>query len=151
MKSYMKFGPVVLEVMSFKDISYLELWQHLCSVDWIHLCNIGRRHHEERTCVINLDLDHWFRRKCCLNVFLIWSFGSPLVQRSLTICAILVEGIERNDSVKFIYFNMGQWFRRRRLLKDFLSGALATLLFSGAELFMQFWKRTSLGTSYKVI
>ena len=27
MLSYMKFGPVVQEGMSFKDISYLELWQ----------------------------------------------------------------------------------------------------------------------------
>ena len=33
--------------------------------------------------------------------------------------------------------NLGQWFRRCRL-KDFLSGALASLLFSGAEPFMQF-------------
>ena len=41
MLSYMKFGPVVQEQMSFKEISYLELWQPLCSVDWNHLCNIG--------------------------------------------------------------------------------------------------------------
>ena len=34
--------------------------------------------------------------------------------------------------------NFGQWFRRRYLLKDFLSGALTTLLFSVAESFMQF-------------
>ena len=33
---------------------------------------------------------------------------------------------------------LGQWFRRRCCLKDFLSGALATLLIGGAELFMQF-------------
>ena len=45
----MKFGPVV-QKMSFKDISYLELWQ-------------------------------------------------PFVQRTETICAILIEGIMRNDSV----------------------------------------------------
>ena len=32
---------------------------------------------------------------------------------------------------------LGQWFRRC-CLKDFLSGALAALLFSGAEPFMQF-------------
>ena len=38
---------------------------------------------------------------------------------------------------KFI-LNLGQWFRRRCLLKDFLSGALATLLFSGAEPFIHF-------------
>ena len=32
----MKFGPVVQEEMLFKGISYLELWQPLCSVDWNH-------------------------------------------------------------------------------------------------------------------
>ena len=37
-----------------------------------------------------------------------------------------------------IILNLGQLFRRRCRLKDFLSGALATLLFSGAEPFMQF-------------
>ena len=36
-----------------------------------------------------------------------------------------------------IILNLGQWFRRC-CLKDFLSGALATLLFGGAEPFMQF-------------
>ena len=35
-----------------------------------------------------------------------------------------------------IILNLGQWFRCR--LKDFLSGALAALLFSGVEPFMQF-------------
>ena len=57
----MKFGPVVQEEMSFKDISYLELWQSLCSVDWNHLYNIGRRHHEEQPCEIILILDQWFK------------------------------------------------------------------------------------------
>ena len=38
--SYMEFGPVV-QKMSFKDISYLELWQPL--VQRTHLCNFGRR------------------------------------------------------------------------------------------------------------
>ena len=37
-----------------------------------------------------------------------------------------------------IILNLGQWFRRRCRLKDILSGALATLLFGGAEPFMQF-------------
>ena len=36
-----------------------------------------------------------------------------------------------------IILNLGQWFRRC-LLKDFLFGALATLVFRGAEPFMQF-------------
>ena len=43
-----------------------------------------------------------------------------------------------------LILNLGQWFRC--CLKDFLSGALAALLFDEAEPFMQFWKRASLGT-----
>ena len=42
-------------------------------------------------CEFVLNLDQWFRRKCLLKVFLIWSSDSPFVQRSVTICAILVE------------------------------------------------------------
>ena len=32
----MIFGQVVQEEMSFIDISYLELWQPICSVNWKH-------------------------------------------------------------------------------------------------------------------
>ena len=96
----MKFGPVVQEEMSFKDIPYLELWQPFYSVDWNHLCNFERRHHEEQSCEINLNSDQWFRRKCRLKVFLIWSSSSPFVQQSVTICEILVDCIMRNTSVK---------------------------------------------------
>ena len=60
----------------------------------------GRRYHEEQFCEIILNLDQWFRRKCCLKVFLIWISDSPFVQQSVTISAILVEGIMRNNSVK---------------------------------------------------
>ena len=70
------------------------------------MCNIGRRHHEEQPCEIILNLDQCFRRKCCLKVFLIWGSGSPFVQLSVSICAILVEGIFE------IILNLGQWFRR---------------------------------------
>ena len=44
-----------------------------------------------------------------------------------------------------IILNLGLWFRRCRF-KVFLSGALAVLLFGGAEPFMQFLKRASWGT-----
>ena len=64
----------------FKDISYLELWQPLCSAEWNHLCNFGRWHHEEQFCEIILNLDQW--RRSCLKIFLIWSSGSPFVLRS---------------------------------------------------------------------
>ena len=76
--------------MSLKDISYLELWQPLCLVEGNHLCNFGRRHHEEQFYEIILNLDQWFRRRCRLKIFHIWSSGSPFVQRRGTICAILV-------------------------------------------------------------
>ena len=79
---------MVQEEMSFKDISYLELWRPFCSAEQSHLCNFGRGHYEEQFCEI--------------------------------------------------IFNLGQWFRRRCHLKDFFSGALAALLFSGADPFMQF-------------
>ena len=57
MWSYMKFGPVVQKEMSFKDISYLERWQPLCSADWNHLCNFGWRYHEEQFWKIIWNLD----------------------------------------------------------------------------------------------
>ena len=86
--------------MLFKGMSYLELWQPLCSSDQIHLFNFGRRCHEEHFCEVILNLDQWFRIRCRLKVFLIWSSDCPFVQRRVFICAILVDGIMRNNSVK---------------------------------------------------
>ena len=45
--------------MLFKDLSYLELWQPLCSVELNQLCNFGRVYHEEQFCEMILNLDHW--------------------------------------------------------------------------------------------
>ena len=56
--------------MSLKDISYLQLWQPLCSVEKNHLCNFGIKHHEEQFCEIILNLDQWLRR-FHLKIFLI--------------------------------------------------------------------------------
>ena len=50
-------GPAVQEGMPLKDISYLELWQHLRSFKWNHLCNFGRKHHEETFCEMVLNLN----------------------------------------------------------------------------------------------
>ena len=83
--------------MCYKDISYLELWRPLCSLEQNHLFNFGRKH-EEQFCEMILNLDQWFRRG--IKIFLIWSSGSPFVQYSRTICAILVEGIIWNNSAK---------------------------------------------------
>ena len=86
--------------MSLKEISYLELWQSLCSVEQNQLCNFGRRRHEKQFCEIILNLVQWFRRRCRLKIVLIWCSGGPFFQRSRTISANLVEGFMRNNSVK---------------------------------------------------
>ena len=64
------------------------------------MCNFGSGYYEEQLCEIILNFDQWFRRKCRLKIFLIWISGSPFVQQSVTICAILVVGIMRNNCVK---------------------------------------------------
>ena len=46
------------------------------------------------------ELGQWFKRICRLKTFLIRSSDSPFVQRSVTICAIVVDGIMRNNSVR---------------------------------------------------
>ena len=58
---FFEFGPLVQE-MSFKDISYPELWPPLCLAERNHLCTFVRGHHEEYFCEIILNLDQWFRR-----------------------------------------------------------------------------------------
>ena len=73
--------------MSFKEFSYLELWQPLCSAEKKKLCHFVKRHHEEQFCEIILNLDLRFMRRCRVR----WSG---------TICALLVEGIMGNIIVK---------------------------------------------------
>ena len=51
-----------------------------------------------------LNFDQWFKRKCCLKIFLIWSSDSPFVQWSETIFVILLDGIMKNNSVKLFEF-----------------------------------------------
>ena len=63
-------------------------------------CAFCSGYYEDQFCEIILNLDQWFRRRCLLKIFLIWSSGGPFVQRSGTICAIYEEGIKRNNSVK---------------------------------------------------
>ena len=81
--------------MSFKDISYLEVF---CSADWNHLCHFGRGYYEEQFSEFISNLGQWFRR--CRLRFPIWSSGGPRVQWRGTIYAILKEGIMGNIHVK---------------------------------------------------
>ena len=66
MKLY-EIWTVVQEEMSFKNISYLELWWPLCSVERNHLCHFSRGYQEEQICEIILNFNQWFRRRCHLK------------------------------------------------------------------------------------
>ena len=86
--------------MSFTDISYLELWKPLCSMERNHLCNFGRRHHEEQFCEIILNFEPVVREEMPFKGNSYLELWQPFVQQSVSICAILVEGIMSNNSVK---------------------------------------------------
>ena len=64
--------------MLFKDISYLQLWWPSCLAERNHLGNLGRGHYKENFCEMILNLDKWFKRKCHLKIFLIYSSGCHL-------------------------------------------------------------------------
>ena len=99
---YFEFRLVVQEEMSFKDTSYLELWRPFCLAEWNFLYRFVRGYHEERLRKISLKLDQWSSRRCYLNISPFYGFGSLFVQRSGTICAILLKGIIRSNSVKLL-------------------------------------------------
>ena len=81
--------------MPLKGISCLELWQSFCSKEHNHLINFGRGYPEEQFCEIILNLGQWFRSR-----YLIWISGDPPVQWSVTVNAILKEGIMGSIHVK---------------------------------------------------
>ena len=35
-----------------------------------NLCNLGRQYYEEQFCEVILNLDQWFKSRCCLKDFL---------------------------------------------------------------------------------
>ena len=57
------------------------------------------RYQEEQFCEIILNLDQRFKRRCLLKILLIWSSAGPFVQQSGTTCAILAQGIIKNNFV----------------------------------------------------
>ena len=57
---------MVQEETSFKDISYLELFQPFCLGVRNHLCKFGRGHDEKHFYEIVKNLDQRFRMRCHL-------------------------------------------------------------------------------------
>ena len=97
------------------------------------MCSFGKGHYDKHFCEIILNLNQCFKRRCLKDISCL-ELCQPFVQQSRTVCAIFVEGIMRNTSVKLI-LNCEHWFRKC-CLKDFLSGAL---VFGRPEPFIQLW------------
>ena len=102
-----------------------------------HLCNFGKGYYEEQFCVIALNLGQWFKR-CSLKYFLSGALVAPCSVKQNHLCNF-ERGHHEEHSCEVI-LNLDQWIRRYRL-KTFLfsSRALAALLFSGQEPFVQSW------------
>ena len=85
--------------MSFTNISYIELWRPLCSLERNRLCNFGRRHHEEQFCeiIFNLTVVH---EEMPFKGIVYLELWQPFCSAELNHLCILVEGIMRNNSVK---------------------------------------------------
>ena len=83
-------------IMRNIQMKLYEIWTSgVCSVEKYHLCNFGRGYQEEQFCEIILNLDQWFRRKCCLKDTI-----SVALAALGTTYAILKEGIMGNIHVK---------------------------------------------------
>ena len=72
----------------------------------------------------------------------IYTSGEPCIKLKQIVCAILVEDIMRNSSVKlFCILTSGS--EENVIRRHFLSKALTALLMSGVEPFEQCWKKAS--------
>ena len=127
--------------MSFKDISYLGLWWTLCSAEWNHLCKISGRHHGEQFRKIIFKFGPVVQEKILFKDLSHLELWQPFRSTEWNHLCNFGRGYYEEQFCETI-LNLVQWFSCR--LKH-LSRALAALLFSGAEPFMQFWKRASWG------
>ena len=114
---------------SFTDISHLELWQPPV-LSLAKLCNFGRSHHEEQFCEIILNLDQWFRSRCLIKMFLIWSSEGHFVQLSGT---IFVRGIKWNKFFEII-LSFGPVVQEEISLKDISYIELCQPLFQQSKI-----------------
>ena len=130
-----KFRPVVQEKMSFKYISYLELWRTLCSAERNHLSNFCREYQKEQFCEIILNLgsgseEGSFKDISYLELW--WPFYSTKWNH-------LCNFGRGHYGEQFCEFIANFWSVVQEMsFKRFLILSSGGPMFSGAEPFMQF-------------
>ena len=77
----------MVQEKSFKDSSYQS-----SGGQQNRLCNFGREYHEEQFCEIILNLDQWFKRKCCLKDFLLFVLFDLILYVPSTIFQLTKDG-----------------------------------------------------------
>ena len=83
----------MVQEISFKEISYLELWGPFCPADQNHLSNFCRGNNAEQFCGIILNLDQMSLKDLLSRALAALMFGRAVY-------AILVESIIKNIPVK---------------------------------------------------
>ena len=97
--------------MLLRDISYLELWQPLCSVERNHMCNFGRRHHKEQFCEIPLNL-HPVVQEMSLKDISYLELWWPFCTAEWNHLCNFGRGYPEEQFCEFI-LNLNLWFRRK--------------------------------------
>ena len=95
--------------MSFVDISYLKLLRPLCLIMLEEIIrNISMK--------LFFNLDRFFRRRCGLKIFLIYSSGILFFDRAKPFVHFFGRGNYKEHFYEFI-LNFDEWIRRRCRLK----------------------------------
>ena len=100
--------------MSFKDISYLELWRPFGLAEKAICVIFVRRHYQEQFGEIILYLDQWFRRR--LKTFYLELWRPLYLAKRNNLCYF--GRSHHEEQFCEIILNLKQWFRRCRL-KDY--------------------------------
>ena len=100
------------------------------------MCNFGKRHHEKQFWVIILNFGPVVQEEMLFKGISNLELWQPFCSAEQNHLCNFGRGYYEEQFCEMI-LNLGQWFRRC-CLQDFLSGALAALLFGGVEPFVQF-------------
>ena len=127
LRTYLEFGPVV-QGISFKDISYLELQWPSCSVKHYHLGTFGRGNNEKQFCEIILNLNKVVQEELSFKDISYLKLLWPSCSAEQNHLRNFGSGHYENHFCQII-LNLDQWFRRSCCFKIF-HRAMVAILFS---------------------